>query len=158
MKLTRREFTVGAAASVAALASPVIAQTDPLRIGWLAAQPAVADAVRKVVTPFSVSVVAQAAALAALDQEDEMRRRVAAVVTERERVLGQVRTFVPDVPDTQSNFVWLPLGDAATEFAAGCEKRGVIVRPFAGDGVRVTIGTPAENDLFLTAATDLLAR
>jgi histidinol-phosphate aminotransferase len=129
-----------------------------MRVGWLAAPPAVADAVRKVVTPFSVSGVAQAAALAALEQEDEMRRRSAAVVEERDRVLDAVRALTPDVPDTQANFVWLPLGDGAAEFAAGCEKRGVIVRPFAGDGVRVTIGTPAENDLFLAVARTLLSR
>jgi histidinol-phosphate aminotransferase len=59
---------------------------------------------------------------------------------------------VPDVPSSQANFVWLPLGDRSAAFAAACEKQGVIVRPFQGDGVRVTIGTPAENDAFLTAA------
>jgi histidinol-phosphate aminotransferase len=63
-----------------------------------------------------------------------------------------VRKLVPDVPDSQANFVWLPLGDQAVPFAAACERRGVIVRPFAGDGVRVTVGTPAENDAFLAAA------
>ncbi|TQS40068.1 histidinol-phosphate transaminase [Cryptosporangium phraense] len=127
-----------------------------IRVGWLAADPSVADAIRKVVTPFSVNHVAQAAALAALDAEDEMNRRVDLVVDERTRVVNAVRELRTDVPDTQANFLWLPLGDDAAEFAAGCEKRGVIVRPFAGDGVRVTIGTPAENDLFLRAAGDLL--
>lgn len=127
-----------------------------IRVGWLAADPAVADAVRKVVTPFSVNHVAQAAALAALDAEAEMKRRVDVVVAERSRVLTAVRALRADVPDTQANFVWLPLGDDATDFAAGCEKRGVIVRPFAGDGVRVTIGAPAENDMFLAAAGELL--
>jgi histidinol-phosphate aminotransferase len=46
-----------------------------LRLGFLIAQPDVAGAVRKVLTPFSTSVVAQAAALAALDQEAEVKRR-----------------------------------------------------------------------------------
>jgi histidinol-phosphate aminotransferase len=124
-----------------------------LRIGWLAAAQAVAEAVRKVVTPFSTSMVAQVTALAALRQEDEVMRRVALVVTERERVLAAVRAIVDDVPDTQANFVWLPLGERAAEFATACEKRGVIVRAFAGDGVRVTIGTPAENDAFLAVLT-----
>ncbi|MFI5955447.1 histidinol-phosphate transaminase [Cryptosporangium sp. NPDC051539] len=128
-----------------------------IRVGWLAADPSVADAIRKVVTPFSVNHVAQAAALAALDAEDEMNRRVDLVVAERTRVLDTITSLRADVPDTQANFLWLPLGDDATEFAASCEKRGVIVRPFAGDGVRVTIGTPSENDLFLEAAAELLA-
>ncbi|WP_213453877.1 histidinol-phosphate transaminase [Rhizomonospora bruguierae] len=123
-----------------------------LRMGYLVAQPEVAAAVRKVVTPFSTSAVAQAAAVAALAQEDEVRRRCALVVEERERLLRAVRALVPDVPDTQANFVWLPLGERSAEFGRGCEARGVIVRPFAGDGVRVTVGTPAEDDAFLGAA------
>ena len=42
------------------------------------------------------------------------------------------------------------------DFALACEKAGVIVRPFPGEGARVTIGTPEENDLFLAAAEDAL--
>ncbi|MBL6278637.1 histidinol-phosphate transaminase [Micromonospora fiedleri] len=123
-----------------------------LRIGFLVAQPQVAAAVRKVVTPFSSSMAAQAGALAALAQADEMERRCALVVAERERVTEALRKLIPDVPASQANFVWLPLGERALEFGKACEARGVIVRPFPGDGVRVTIGTPAENDAFLAAA------
>ncbi|PRY28844.1 histidinol-phosphate transaminase [Pseudosporangium ferrugineum] len=123
-----------------------------LRIGFLVGQPEVAGAIRKVLTPFSTSIVAQAAALAALDAEDEVKRRCAIVISERERVTEALRKLLPDVPSSQSNFVWLPLGDRAAAFGAACEKRGVIVRPFQGDGVRVTIGTPEENDAFLAAA------
>ncbi|WP_426509361.1 histidinol-phosphate transaminase [Dactylosporangium sp. McL0621] len=122
-----------------------------LRIGYLIGSPEVAAAVRKVVTPFSTSLAAQAAALAALDAEAEMRRRVDLVVAERTRVVEAVRKVYPDVPETQSNFFWLPLGDQSAEFAAAQERAGVIVRSFQGDGVRVTIGTPEENDAFLGA-------
>jgi len=120
-----------------------------LRIGYLVAAPEVAAAVRKVVTPFSTSGAAQAAALAALRQSEEMARRVALVVSERERVLTATRKFAPDTPESQANFVWLPLGDRSAEFNEACEAAGIIVRAFQGDGVRVTIGTPAENDAFL---------
>jgi histidinol-phosphate aminotransferase len=123
-----------------------------LRVGFLVAQPDVAAAIRKVVTPFSTSLVAQAAAIAALDAGAEVERRCAIVVAERDRVTEALRKLLPDVPASQANFVWLPLGDRATAFGAACESRGVIVRPFAGDGVRVTIGTPEENDAFLVAA------
>ncbi|MEV8509586.1 histidinol-phosphate transaminase [Actinoplanes sp. NPDC051475] len=123
-----------------------------LRVGFLVAQPEVAGAIRKVLTPFSTSLVAQAAALAALDAEDEVKRRCTIVIAERERVTEALRKLLPDVPSSQANFVWLPLGDQAAAFGAACEKRGVIVRPFQGDGVRVTIGTPEENDAFLAAA------
>jgi histidinol-phosphate aminotransferase len=123
-----------------------------LRVGFLVGQPEVTAAVRKVVTPFSTSLVAQAAALAALDAEDEVRRRCAIVVAERERVTEALRKLSLDVPTSQANFVWLPLADRAAEFGAACERRGVIVRAFPGDGVRVTIGLPEENDAFLAAA------
>jgi histidinol-phosphate aminotransferase len=142
-----------------------------LRIGFLVAQPAVAAAVRKVVTPFSTSGVAQAAALAALDASAEVQRRCELVISERERLTEAVRKLVSSragtwdgaaqhrltVPESQANFVWLPLGDSSAAFAAACEARGVIVRPFQGDGVRVTVGTPAENDAFLAAADSALA-
>ena len=125
-----------------------------LRVGYLVAAPEVAAAVQKVLTPFSTSAPAQAAALAALDAEDEMTTRVARVVAERDRMLVAVQKVLPDVPASQANFVWLPLGERASEFGAVCERSGVIVRPFAGDGVRVTIGTPGENDAFLAVLSD----
>jgi histidinol-phosphate aminotransferase len=129
-----------------------------LRVGYLVAAAEVAAAVRKVITPFSVSGLAQAAALAALDADAEMRRRASLVVAERERVVAAVRSLLPEVPPTQANFVWLPLaGDRATALAAACEAGGVVVRPFAGDGVRVTIGTPEENDAFLAIARAFFA-
>ena len=123
-----------------------------LRIGFLVAQPEVAAAIRKVLTPFSTSLVAQAAALAALNAEQEVIRRCALVVSERERVTEALRKLHADVPTSQANFVWLPLGDRSTAFGAACEQRGVIVRPFPGDGVRITIGKPEENDALLAAA------
>lgn len=121
-----------------------------LRCGWLVASPAVADAVRKVLTPFSTNALAQAAARAALRSADEMQRRAAAVIAERDRLLPLLRKLVPDVPASQANFHWLPVPDPAG-FGAACERRGVIVRPFP-EGVRVTVGTPQENDTFLAAA------
>ncbi|MFY1674790.1 histidinol-phosphate transaminase [Plantactinospora sp. WMMB334] len=139
-----------------------------LRIGFLVGQPEVAATVRKVVTPFSASLAAQAGALAALAEADEMRRRCALVVAERDRMIEALRKRLPagpagaggagsgGVPESQANFVWLPLGDASVPFAQACEARGIIVRPFAGEGVRVTIGTPAENDAFLAAADSVL--
>jgi histidinol-phosphate aminotransferase len=127
-----------------------------LRVGFLIAQPEVAAAVRKVVTPFSTSAVAQAAGLAALAAADEVRRRCDLVIAERERLITAVRKLVPDVPDSQANFYWLPLQERSADFGAACEKRGVIVRPFQGDGVRVTVGTPDENDAFLAAAESAL--
>ena len=120
-----------------------------LRAGYLMGTETLAQTVQKVVTPFSVNALAQVAAVTALGEEKEMQRRVDEVVQQRQRVLAEARTRFDGVPGTQSNFVWLPLGDRAVEFAQLTEKQGVTVRPFAGDGVRVSIGTPEENDLLL---------
>jgi histidinol-phosphate aminotransferase len=123
-----------------------------LRVGYVISEdPAVAGALRKTHVPFSVSIPAQAAAVAALASMDEVRRRCAAVVAERDRLTAALRERGIDVPDSQANFVWLPLGEETTEVAAALEARAVITRPFAGDGIRVTVGTPEEDDVFLAA-------
>jgi histidinol-phosphate aminotransferase len=123
-----------------------------LRVGYLIAEdPAVAEAVRKTFVPFSVNMLAQAAAVAALASEDEVRARCAAVVAERDRLTAALRERGVAVEDSQANFVWLPLGEAAVATAAALENRAVITRPFAGEGIRVSIGTPEENDTFLAA-------
>ncbi len=131
-----------------------------LRVGYaIAADPALAVALGQTQVPFAVTSVAQAAALASLEQpaEEQMRQRVAEAVTERARVRESLLEIGYEVPPTQANFVWLPLGAASVQWAAGCEQRQVIVRAFGGSGARVTIGTPADNDRFLAAAAELAA-
>ena len=56
------------------------------------------------------------------------------------------------MPLTEANFVWLRLGDRTHDFAEACAAEGVAVRPFAGEGARVSIGDPEANDAFLAAA------
>ncbi|MDQ0795176.1 histidinol-phosphate transaminase [Streptomyces sp. B1I3] len=123
-----------------------------LRVGFAVAHEPVAEALRKTAVPFGVSQVAQDAAVASLRQEDELLGRVGSLVCERIRVheglVGQGWT----VPDSQANFVWLRLGDRTSDFAAVCERAGVVIRPFAGEGVRVTIGETEANDVFLQVA------
>jgi histidinol-phosphate aminotransferase len=127
-----------------------------IRVGYLIAEdPAVAEAVSKTRAPFSVSMLAQAAAVAALASEDEVRARCTAVVTERDRLSAALRDRGLDVADSQANFVWLPAGEQTVALAAALESRAVITRPFAGDGIRVTVGTPEEDDVFLAALDDV---
>ncbi|MEE1798606.1 histidinol-phosphate transaminase [Streptomyces sp. NPDC101062] len=123
-----------------------------LRIGFAVAHEPVAAALRKTAVPFGVSQIAQEAAIASLRAEDELMGRVGSLVAERERVYGGLVDQGWTVPVTQANFVWLRLGERALDFAAACEAAGVVVRPFAGDGVRVTIGEVEANDVFLQAA------
>jgi len=122
------------------------------RVGYAVADPVVAAAVRAAALPFGVSSVAQAAAVASLDREAELLERVDAVVAERDRVLAGLREQGWQVPEPQGNFVWLGLEERTAEFAAAAEEAGVMVRPFAGEGVRVSIGEPAGNDVFLRVA------
>jgi len=127
-----------------------------LRVGYAAAPGQVAAAIRKVALPFGVSGIAQAAAVASLQPaaEAELLERVDTLCAERARVVDTLGELGWKVPDTQANFCWLPLdGDGqAVGFAAAADEAGVAVRPFAGYGVRVTVGEPAANDAFLQVA------
>ena len=87
-----------------------------------------------------------------MDAEDELLERVEATVRERTRVREALLADGWSVPPTEANFVWLRLGEQTLDFADRCAKGGVSVRPFEGEGTRVSIGTPEENDVFLTAA------
>jgi len=123
-----------------------------LRVGYCVGPSDVVSAARKTQVPFSVSGLGQACAIAALGEEKEVRRRAALTVTERDRVSRELVGLGFDVPPSQANFVWLPIGAAAASFGEHCAAGGVLVRPFAGDGVRVTVGLPEENDRFLELA------
>jgi histidinol-phosphate aminotransferase len=123
-----------------------------LRVGYAVAHEPVVDALRACAPPFAVSSLAEEAALAALSCEDVLLASVERLVEERHRVAAALREYGFDVPATEANFVWLPLGEDAEVFAAACEAEGVIVRTFAGDGCRISIGEEKANDLVLEVA------
>src|SRR5699024_786674 len=123
-----------------------------LRVGYCIAQEEVATALRKAATPFGVSDLAERAAIASLSAYEELEVRVKALVEERERVLTGLREQGWTVPDTQANFVWLPLGEDSADFAAACQEPGLTVRTFQGDGVRCTIAETEANDRLLQVA------
>ena len=112
-----------------------------LRVGFAVAHEPVAAALRQTAVAFGVSQLAQDAAVASLRAEKALLERVDALVAQG---------WTPN--ETQANFVWLPLGERTSDFAAACAEAGVVVRPFAGEGVRVTIGETEGNDLFLETA------
>jgi histidinol-phosphate aminotransferase len=123
-----------------------------LRVGFGIGTPDVITALRKVCVPFSVNAVAQAAAIASLDAADELLARCKDIAAERERVRSALLDAGYPVPRSQSNFVWLPLGERTAAFNDHCLTHKVVVRAFVGEGARVTIGLPEENDVFLAAA------
>lgn len=122
------------------------------RVGYAVAPEPIAAAVRACALPFGVSSIAQAAAIASLEREAELLERVEGIVAERTRVIEALRGQGWDVPAAEGNFVWLALGDRTGEFATAAEEAGIMVRPFAGEGARVSIGEPAGNDVFLEVA------
>jgi histidinol-phosphate aminotransferase len=124
-----------------------------LRVGYaLAGDPAVAGALRQVHLPFAVSVAAQAAALASLEVEDELMAQVAHVVALREPLRQALLEIGWEVPPAQGNFVWLPTGADTDRVSQVFEDHAVLVRAFSGEGIRVTVGTPKDNERVLAAA------
>ena len=125
-----------------------------MRVGYLVCEPGLAAAIRSVTTPFGVNLPAQAAATAALGEGELARtaERSAAVAAERDRVVETLRTQGWQVPEAQGNFFWLGVGEQTTTLAEHFRGAGILVRPFAGEGVRVSVGTPSDNERVLAAA------
>ena len=123
-----------------------------LRVGFLVGHEPVAEAARKTLLPFSVNTIAQAAAIASLAAEPELLARVDQVVKERARVRDELLAQGWSVPPTEANFVWLRLNEDTEDFAASCARDGIGIRPFAGEGARVSIGDEEDNEAFLAAA------
>ncbi|MGK0715859.1 histidinol-phosphate transaminase [Leucobacter sp. W1153] len=127
-----------------------------LRIGYAIARPEVTDHLRKVALPFAVSQLAQFAALASLEAEGELAARIDLIVGERERVYESLIGLGFPAVRSEANFVWIAAEAHSEAIAAGFEARGIAVRCFPGEGVRVTIGTPEENEAVLAAALPML--
>ena len=128
-----------------------------LRTGYAVADPEVVVELDKVLIAFAVNHLAQVASLAAIAARDEVQAVVDRITAERDRVVASLRADGWDLPDAHANFVYLPLGSRTDVVFPEMEKRGVVVRPFPGVGMRVTIGTPAQNDRFLATLAEVAA-
>ena len=109
---------------------------------------------------FSVSTVAQAAALAALHDQNHIAQVVANNAVQAPVVAEGLVALVFRVTPTFANFLYCDVGQDASVFASRLRAEGVSVRPLAPWGaphsIRVTIGTPAQNQFFLTAVQNLV--
>ncbi len=166
-EFVRDDDAVDARAALAAHPNLIVTRTFSkayglagLRVGYAVGPAALIAPIRACVTPFSVSGVAQAAALASLDAEPELLERVDAVVAERARVLQALEAAGWQVPEAQGNFFWIAAGDGAGELGAylAAQSPPILARPFAGDGVRITVGSPQEDDHVLAALADYPGR
>ncbi len=130
-----------------------------LRLGYLAAHPAVVDAVQLVRLPYHLSAVTQATALAALEHTDTLLGYVEQLKAERDRLVAELRAIGYEVTESDANFVQFGRFDGAEGSHAAWRKildRGVLVRDNGVPGrLRVTAGTPEENDAFLDAVREL---
>jgi histidinol-phosphate aminotransferase len=132
-----------------------------LRAGYALCPEPFRLAVDRVRQPFSVNALAQAAAVEALNHQDEVERRVEQTVIERVYVESELAQRGLETTESQANFSWVSLGDRdEDEVVDGLANQGVIVRAGSALGergrLRVTYGTRAENDRFLAALDTLL--
>jgi histidinol-phosphate aminotransferase len=123
-----------------------------LRVGFAIAPEPVAQALRKMALPFGVSTIAEEAALAALEVEDELLERVTWLTAERDRVWQALVDQGWELTPAQANFIWMRLGDLTESFAQACSEAGITVRAFPSEGVRVTVAEVEANDRFIDVA------
>ncbi|GAA1922059.1 histidinol-phosphate transaminase [Microbacterium aoyamense] len=127
-----------------------------LRVGYAVGHPRILDAARSTSIPLSVTLQGETAALASLDAEAELLERVTTIAERRDRLAAALREGGWAVPQAQGNFVWLPAGDETMSIAGEFEAAGLIVRPFAGDGIRISIGEEESVEKVLRIAASVV--
>ena len=133
-----------------------------LRIGYGASNtPGLLSAMNLVRTPFNVNGLAQAAALAALDNRDHVISAVCATLAERDRLADALKTMGIEALPSNGNFLFFDCGTDAQTAARRLLDKGVIVKPWKQPGfdhfIRVSVGVPHENAQFLNALPACLA-
>jgi histidinol-phosphate aminotransferase len=132
------------------------------RLGYCVAPPEVVEVLDKVALPYHLDAAKQLAGELALDFEAEMHARVAALVEERGRLESALADLPVDVFPSGANFIlFRPRGRDGKEVWQGLLDQSVLVRdcsswPRLEGCLRITIGTPAEDDAFLAALTEVL--
>ncbi|MDT7704935.1 MAG: histidinol-phosphate aminotransferase [Pseudonocardiales bacterium] len=127
------------------------------RLGYLAAAPAVVDALQLVRLPYHLSVLTQAAARAALRHAGATLGSVALLRSERDRVVAALAAAGYDVVPSDANFVLFGKFTDAPRAWRSFLDRGVLIRDVGiPRRLRVTVGTPEENDAFLQVAVDVV--
>jgi histidinol-phosphate aminotransferase len=127
-----------------------------LRLGYLAADPAICDAIRVVRLPYHLSAVTQATALAALKHAPELLGKVDELRAERDRTVDWLRAQGLTVADSDANFALFGTFTDRHAVWQGLLDRGVLIREVGPDGwLRVSIGTAAEMEAFKQAMTEV---
>ncbi|HWD62351.1 MAG TPA: histidinol-phosphate transaminase, partial [Humibacter sp.] len=127
-----------------------------VRLGYLAADPAVADALRLVRLPYHLSALTQAAAVAALRHSEEMLATVHDIVAQRDRISAGLVALGYTVHESGSNFVLFGGVGDPHETVLALKERGILVRDVGiPNHLRVSAGTVEETGIFLDAMAEL---
>jgi histidinol-phosphate aminotransferase len=133
-----------------------------LRIGYGIGHPTLVAEMNKLRTPFNVTSVGQAAALAALDDREHVERSAATNRSERARLYNELRKLGLAPVPSETNFLFVPIGPHAKGLCDELLEEGVIVRPLAWMGfpnaIRISVGSPQENDKLLATISRVFAR
>lgn len=133
-----------------------------LRIGYAIGTAQLLTAMNKLRTPFNTSGVAQAAALAALDDKEHVERCIAANAAERKRLSDGLTKLGLQPVVSEANFVFVPVGPGAKEVSDELLHLGVIVRPLGWMGlpeaIRISVGVAEENEKCLAALGQVLGK
>ncbi len=133
-----------------------------LRLGMLYAKPQLVRELNKVRYPYNINSLSQAAAELVLDNHEFVSENIQLIIRERGRVMGELQSIEGIEPfPTDANFILFRVAEADRIFSELTE-RDILIRNFNKPGrlencMRVTIGTPKENDAFLKALRDLLS-
>ncbi|MEB0043004.1 MULTISPECIES: histidinol-phosphate transaminase [unclassified Pseudomonas] len=132
-----------------------------LRIGYgIVSDPALADLIDRLRTPFNVNRVAQAAAVAALADDQHLHATLAHVAHERQRMVSQLRVLGVECVPSMANFLFFSTAYNAEALNQSLLRQGVILKPWREPGytdyLRVSMGNREDNDLFLEALANAL--
>lgn len=131
-----------------------------LRIGYMISNPQIASLMNTIRAPFNVNAVAQAAAIAALDDDEHLNKVIKGNAAERERYAKFFAQKGYKMIPSKTNFVCVDLGFDVGELFINLLKKGVIVRPLKGYNLdtylRISIGTKEDNDKFFQAFEELV--
>ena len=127
-----------------------------LRIGYAVGPEYILDAARTTSIPLSVTEAAQRAAIVSLDHETVVLERVHRLARLRDEVWRSLVDQGWSVPRPQGNFVWLATGASTAAAAELFAAAGIVVRPFAAEGIRISIGESQSVDKLLKAAAEVV--
>lgn len=127
-----------------------------LRVGYAIGHPRVLDAARSTGIPLSVTAQAEAGALASLAAEEELLQRVRVIAARRDEMADALRGQGWQIPNAQGNFLWLATGAETMAAAETFLRAGLVVRPFDGEGLRISVGEHMSVEKVLLAAEGIV--